>query len=98
MTLTKWWVDTSFAVHPDFSIHTGSGMSIRKLLVTSISKKQRINMKSSTESEVVGVADADPQILWTNYFIEDQGYNINQTVVYQGNQSLIFWKIMVSSP
>ena len=37
--------------------------------------KQKINTKSSTEVEVVSVADVIPQILWTGYFLEAQGYS-----------------------
>ena len=44
-------------------------------------------MRSSTESEVVGVYDVLPQILWTKKFLEDQGVNIKETVLYQDNMS-----------
>ncbi len=54
-----------------------------------MSQKQRLNTRSSTEAEVVGVDDASSQILWTNYFIKAQGYQINETMVYQDNQSAI---------
>ena len=50
------------------------------------------NTKSSTEGELVGVNDVMPQILWTQYFMETQGYNIKDTVVYQDNQSAILLK------
>ncbi len=33
--------------------------------------------------------DASGQIIWTNYFIESLGYQVNCTVVYQDNQSAI---------
>ncbi len=54
-----------------------------------MSRKQRLNTKSSTEAEVVGVDDASSQILWTNYFLKAQGYYIDNTLVYQDNQSAI---------
>ncbi len=41
---------------------------------------------------MVGVDDASSQILWTNYFIKAQGYNIDNTLVYQDNQSAILLK------
>ena len=40
---------------------------------------------SSTESEVVGIYDVLPQILWTKKFLEDQGVSIKETVLYQDN-------------
>jgi hypothetical protein len=39
----------------------------------SASKKQKLNTKSSTESELVGIDDMIPQVLWTKYFMEAQG-------------------------
>ena len=39
------------------------------------------------EAELVGVDDCMPQILWTRYFLEAQGYQIQDSVVYQDNQS-----------
>ena len=33
-TLVKWWVDGSFAVHPDLKSHTGATMSLGKGLFT----------------------------------------------------------------
>lgn len=68
-------------------------MSLGKGSVLSLSRKQRLNTKSSTEAEVVAVDDASPQILWTNYFIKAQGYNISDTLVYQDNQSAMLLEV-----
>jgi hypothetical protein len=62
-------------------------MSLGKGAVMAMSKKQKINTKSSTESEIVGVDDATTPILWGNYFIEAQGFPIKETRVYQDNIS-----------
>ena len=91
--IIKWWVDASyasFAVHPNMKSHTGGAMSLDRGMIYGTSVRQKINTKSSTEGELVGVNDVMPQILWTRYFImEAQGYNIKDTVVYQDNQSAI---------
>ena len=42
----KWWIDASFAVHPDMKSHKSRTMSFRKGSVYSISWKQHINTKS----------------------------------------------------
>jgi len=89
LSVFKWWVDGSFAVHPDMRSHTGATMSLGKGSVLSMSTKQKLNTKSSTEAELVGVDDAMPQILWTRYFLTAQGYHIDPTIVYQDNQSTI---------
>ena len=53
------------------------------------STKQKLNTRSSTETEVVAVDDVMPLILWTNYFLEAQDYGTKETVLYQDNQSAI---------
>ena len=35
-----WWIDASFAVHPDYKSHTGAIMSMGKGAVSSLSTKQ----------------------------------------------------------
>ena len=67
--------------------HTGTVMSLGKGAVLSSSAKQKLNTKSSTESELVGAHDGLSLILWSRYFIEAQGYTIDHNILYQDNQS-----------
>ena len=85
----KWWVDASYAVHPDMRSHTGGAMSLGKGVVFGTSTRQKLNTKSSTEAELVGVNDVMPQALWTRYFLEAQGYRVTDNVIFQDNQSAI---------
>ena len=87
----KWWVDTSFTVHHDFKSYTGNTMPFEdgEGVVQSISRKQKLNMKSSTDAELVGVNDASVMILWTKLFLEAQGYEIKKNTLYQDNKSAI---------
>ena len=39
-----------------------------------MSRKQKINTKSSTTAELVGVDNAIIMVLWTKLFLEAQGY------------------------
>jgi hypothetical protein len=55
----------------------------------SFSRKQKLNVRSSTEGELVGVDDALPLILWGRYFIESLGYSVEQVILYQDNKSTI---------
>jgi hypothetical protein len=68
--------------------HTGGAMSMGTGAIYSTSKKQKLNTKSSTEAELVGVDDMLPQALWTNYFMDAQGYGVS-TILNQDNQSTI---------
>jgi hypothetical protein len=87
----KWYMDASFAVHPDFKSHAGATMSFEdgKGAVQSISRKQKLNTRSSTESELVGVDNISVMILWTKLFMEAQGYEIDKNILFQDNKSLI---------
>jgi hypothetical protein len=77
-----WWVDASYNVHDDCKGQTGAPISF--------SRKQKLNVRSSCEGELVGVDDALPLILWARYFIEAQGYTVEQNILFQDNKSTIF--------
>jgi hypothetical protein len=87
--IVKWWIDASFAVHKDMKSHTGGTMSLGKGSAYSASTRQKLNTKGSTEAELVGVNDLMPQVLWTRYFLEAQGYGVKDVKLYQDNQSTI---------
>ena len=57
-------------------------MSLGKGSVYSVSRKQWINTKSSTEAELVEVDDGMPLVIWTQNFISAQGYKIDDNVVF----------------
>ena len=87
MSKVRWWVDASFGVHPNMRSHTGATMSMGKGSVYSMSSKQKVNTRSSTEAELVGVNDAIGMALWMKMFLECQGYEVNDNLIYQDNQS-----------
>jgi hypothetical protein len=84
---TLWWVDASYAVHPDMKSHTGGVMSMGKGAVYATSVRQKLTTRSSTEAELVGVHDVLPQVLWTKHFLEAQGHSMKPSIIYQDNQS-----------
>ena len=85
----KWYVDAAFAVHKDMRSHTGGFMTMGTGGAYVQSSKQKLNTKSSTEAELVGVDDVLTQVIWTRYFLKEQGYMIHNNVIYQDNQSAI---------
>jgi hypothetical protein len=56
--------DASFAVHTEKMGHTGGILSMGQGAVYANTTRQKLVTRSSTASELVGVHDAMPDILW----------------------------------
>jgi hypothetical protein len=85
--IVKWYADASFAMHPDFWSHTGAVMKMGKGAITSISRKQGMNRRSSTEAEVVAADEVVGAMLWTKLFLQAHGYPVADNILYQDNRS-----------
>jgi len=44
------------------------------------SNKQKVNTRSSTETELIAVDDALPTVQWTKHFMKDQGYDLETEI------------------
>ena len=89
MDTLETWVDAAYAVHPDMRSHTGGTMSFGTGVIHTKSSKQKLNTKSSTEAELVGVSKYLPYHIWLVNFLQYQGYDIKNKILYQDNQSAI---------
>jgi hypothetical protein len=69
--------------------HTDGGLSLGTGFPFATSTKQKLNTRSSTESELVAVDSCMPAICWTCYFLESQGYGVFENIFYQDNHSAI---------
>jgi hypothetical protein len=87
--ILKWWVDASFAVHPNMRDHSGGGLSLGRGFPIMSSTKQKLNTRSSTETEIVCADDFVPTICWTRYFMKARGYGVKDNVLFQDNKSSI---------
>ena len=83
------WIDAAFAVHPNMRGQTGGAMSFGWGIIHGRSSKQKINTKSSTESELVGVSEYLPYNIWLLNFMSAQGYIVKKNILYQDNESAI---------
>ena len=83
------WVDAAYAVHPNMRSHTGRTMSFGIGTIHARSSKQKLNTKSSTEAEVVGLSEYLPYNLWFINFLTAQGFIVKRNVIHQDNQSAI---------
>ena len=87
------WIDAVYAVYKDMKGQTGGCMSMGYGVIHGRSSKQKLNTKSSTETEIVGMSEYIPYNIWLNMFLKEQGYNIMDNVVFQDNQSAIQMEI-----
>lgn len=76
------WVDASHAVHENMREHTGGTISMGIGTLHNKSSKQKINTRSTTESEVVGVSEYLPYDIWQVNFFKEQGYDIRNNYIY----------------
>ena len=89
LQLIQRWIDGAFATHRDMRSHTGGAMTLGKGVIYRTSTRQKLNIRSSTEAELVAVDDCMSHVLWTQYFLEAQGYDINDCIIHQDSKSAI---------
>jgi hypothetical protein len=77
-----WLVDAAFAVHNDKKSHVGAMMSLGGGAIISVSTKQKVNTRSSTEAELVSSDDVIPKVVWTKLFLEAQGCTVKSEYYY----------------
>ena len=61
--------------------------------ILSYSWKQKLNTKSSTKTKLVGVDDSISNILWSLYFLQEQGCGTTHAIIYQDNKSAILLEL-----
>ena len=85
----KFYINAAFAVHSDYKSHTGATMTFGEGVVQSISWKQKLNTRSSTEAELVAADGTAVMILWMKLFLEEQGYIVEKNILYRDNKCTI---------
>ena len=63
--MVKWWFNSPYAAHEYRRGHMRGIMYLGELEVSSLSKKQKINVNSPTEDEMIGVNKSIAKILWS---------------------------------
>ena len=81
--LYYWYKDGVHAVHYNMRGHTGLMMVFGQGAVNEQSLKQKLNTRSSTETELVLFDDGMSQHLWVLYFTKHQGRFLKDNIAYQ---------------
>jgi len=72
----SWYIDGSYASHMDMKGQSGAVLSTGPCSVLFKSCKQKINTRSSTETELIAVDDILPTVQWAKSFMAEQGYDL----------------------
>ena len=60
--------------------------------ITSLSRKQDMNTRSSTKAEVVATDEIVSPMIWTRLFLKAQGYPVKENILDQDNKSTMLLK------
>jgi hypothetical protein len=83
-----WFINGSYASHDDMKGQSGAILLAGDCAVLFKSNKQKVNMRSSTESELIAVDVALPTVQWTKNFMMEQGYDL-ETLIKEDNRSMM---------
>ena len=81
------WMGADYAGHNDMRSHTLGTLQLGWGTLHCKSTKLKLNTKSYTEAELVGLSKYITYNLWVVMFINDQGSLLNKTIFYQENMS-----------
>ena len=84
------FIDSAHAVHPNMRGHTGAGLTTFGTgIIDQKLSKQKMNMRSSTETEEVGTSEYLPKNIYFKMFMEAQGYTLKWNILAEDNESTI---------
>ena len=88
LAIVKAYVNASYAVYHDMRGHNGGLITVGKRVIHIKTNTQKLNTKSSTETELVAASDYIPLTIWITNVLFEQGYTV-KTIFHQDNESAI---------
>ncbi len=79
-------MDGSYASHLDMRGQSGAVLLVGECAMLFRSNKQKVNTRSSTETELIAIDDSLLTIQWTKSFMKEQGYDL-ETEIKDDNRS-----------
>jgi len=83
------YIDASFGGHVDCKSRSGIMLMMSGVCVGAWSMKQKLNTKSSTEAEIVGLSDGLSHVIWARELLLSQGHELPPTKIHQDNQGVL---------
>ena len=90
--ILKWYIDGSFVVYPNMRGNTGGGLSMGIIFTIVSSTKQKLNTQSSTETQFVEVDGCMSDVIFTRYWLDDQGYYVFYNIVFQDDKKFYYFQ------
>jgi hypothetical protein len=87
-----WYIDGSYASHMDMKGQSGAVLVTGNCAVLFKSSKQKVNTRSSTETELIAVDDVLPTIQWTRSFMREQGYELGMEIKEDNRSTMLLMK------
>ena len=87
-------IDASYAIHENMWGHTGGTMSMGRGTLHNKSSKQKLNIRSTIESELVGVSEYLPYDLWQVNFLLNKGTTLEIILYIRTTRVQLKWKEM----
>ncbi len=87
---THWYIDELHQVHEDCRGQIGCFMMMGKGAASSSTNKMKFNTGTSTEAKLILLYYTLPDVVWTRYFVECQGYEIDECIIFQDNMSALY--------
>lgn len=82
-------VDSAHAVHENMRGHTGGLITFGTGVVDQKSSTQKMNARSSTDTEQIGTSEYLPKNIYFSMFFEHQGYKLRTNYLCKDNSSEI---------
>ena len=76
------WIDEVYDLHNSMRGHIGGTISMGYGIIHVKASKKNMNVRSSTESELVGMGKYVPYNIWFMVFMSAQGYGVENNVIY----------------
>ena len=80
-----------FLLHTKMTGHTSGDLSTRRGFIIVSSTKQKLNTRSSTETEIIVVNHYMPFVLGTINWLDDKRYGVFRALSIKTIKVLLFW-------
>jgi hypothetical protein len=87
-----WYIDGSYATHSDMRGQSGAVLMAGDCAVLFRLNKQKVNTRSSTETELIAVDDALPTMQWVRSFMKEQGYDLDKEIKEDNRSTMLLMK------